>query len=213
MMMNNARGPHVEKKSVAMASGIVLLSVVLGTIAGVVWALLRPTQQVRVLPNDQLAVIQAPDAVDPSFIGVLWYVAVTAICGMVLGIATFRNRVIVGPAQMLTALGWSGFSALMSAAVTYIVGQSVATLLQPDLVGLKTGETLRVIPDFSTYVALLAAPLLAMIALWARVLFQADFADDTAAPESDVPDVNSDVNNSVDSIGATTGSSADSSTV
>ncbi|WP_239659279.1 hypothetical protein [Corynebacterium vitaeruminis] len=181
MTMKNTRVPHVEKQSVAMASGIVLFSVVTGTIAGVAWAFLRPKQQVQMLPNNQLAIIQ--ETVDAGFIGLLWFVAVTAISGLVLGITTFRNRAITTPVQMLTAIGWAGFSALMSAAVTYVVGQSVAALLQPDLAGMQPGDKFSVIPDFTTYVALLVAPLVAMLALWSRVLFQTDFTENNERSE------------------------------
>lgn len=189
MTVKNTRVPHVEKQSVAMASGIVLFSVLTGTIAGVAWAFLRPKQQVQMLPDNQLAIIQ--ETVDAGFIGLLWFVAVTAISGLVLGITTFRNRAITTPVQMLTAIGWAGFSALMSAAVTYLVGQSVAALLQPDLAGMQPGDELSVIPDFKTYVALLVAPLVAMLALWSRVLFQTDFTEGSESAADSVTDADS----------------------
>lgn len=196
MTMKNTRVPHVEKKSVAMASGIVLFSVVTGTIAGLAWAFLRPMQQVQILDNNQLAVVQ--ETVDAGFIGMLWFVAVTAVSGLALGITAFRKRPITSPVQMLTAMGWAGFSALMSSAVTYIVGQSVATLRQPDLSALTPGEMLSVIPDFTAYVALLVAPLVAMLALWSRVLFQEDFADDSSEGNDSSAADGTEVNNGAD---------------
>lgn len=189
MTMKNTRVPHVEKQSVAMASGIVLFSVVTGSVTGVAWAFLRPKQQVQMLPNNQLAIIQ--ETVDAGFIGLLWFVAVTAISGLVLGITTFRNRAITTPVQMLTAIGWAGFSALMSAAVTYLVGQSVAALLQPNLAGMQPGDKFSVIPDFKTYVALLVAPLVAMLALWSRVLFQTDFTGGNESAADNATDADS----------------------
>lgn len=206
MTVKNTRAPHVEKKSVAMASGIVLFSVVTGTIAGLAWAFLRPMQQVQILDNDQLAVVQ--ETVDAGFIGMLWFVAVTAVSGLALGIAAFRKRPITSPVQMLTAMGWTGFSALMSSAVTYIVGQSVATLRQPDLSALTQGEMLSVIPDFTAYVALLVAPLVAMLALWSRVLFQEDFAEGNDISAADATEMN----NGADGAAVATATTPDTAT-
>ncbi|WP_297452990.1 hypothetical protein [uncultured Corynebacterium sp.] len=210
MTVKNTRVPHVEKKSVAMASGIVLFSVVTGTIAGLAWAFLRPMQQVQILDNDQLAVVQ--ETVDAGFIGMLWFVAVTAVSGLALGIAAFRKRPITSPVQMLTAMGWAGFSALMSSAVTYIVGQSVATLRQPDLSALMPGEMLSVIPDFTAYVALLVAPLVAMLALWSRVLFQEDFAEGNDSSAADATEMNNGTDGAAAAAGTAPDTTPDSAT-
>ena len=72
-----------------------------------------------------------------------------------------------------------------------LVGQSVAALLQPDLAGMQPGDKFSVIPDFKTYVALLVAPLVAMLALWSRVLFQTDFTEGNESAADNATDADS----------------------
>lgn len=184
MTMKSTRVPHVQKQKVATVSGTVFVSIVLGAATGVVWAFLRPKQQVQLLPDGQMAVIT--QTMDAGFIGLVWFVGITAICGLVLGNLSHRKRTIDTPVRMLEGVLMAGFMALLCAGVTYIVGQSVAGLLQPDLTALKPGDQAEVIPNFTTFQALLVAPLISMLALWTRVLFLGDSSE--SARESAVPE-------------------------
>lgn len=184
MTKKSTRVPHVHKQNVATVSGTVFVSIVLGAVTGVIWAFLRPKQEVQLLPDGQMAVIS--QTVDAGFTGLLWFVGITAICGLVMGNLSHRKRSIDTPGKMLVGVLMAGFMALLCAAVTYVVGQSVAGLLQPDLTAAKPGDELSVIPNFTTYTALLIAPLISMLVLWTRVLFLGDSAEaDTTAKEEE----------------------------
>lgn len=178
MTMKSTRFPHVQKQNVATVSGTVFISIVLGAVSGIIWAFLRPKQQVQMLPDGQMAIVS--QTVDAGFTGLLWFVGITAICGLVLGNLSHRKRTINTPGKMLVGVLMAGFMALLCAAVTYVVGQSVAGLLQPDLTAAKPGDELSVIPNFTTYTALLVAPLISMLVLWTRVLFLGDSAEPDA---------------------------------
>ncbi|MDO5029583.1 MAG: hypothetical protein Q4E11_03240 [Corynebacterium sp.] len=172
MTKKSTQVPHVHKQNVATVSGTVFISIVFGTVTGVIWAFLRPKQEVQLLPDGQMAVIS--QTVDAGFTGLLWFVGITAICGLVLGNLSHRKRTIDTPGAMLVGVLMAGFIALLCAVVTYIVGQSVAGLLQPDLTGVQPGDEVSIIPNFTTYTALLIAPLISMLVLWTRVLFLGD---------------------------------------
>nr|WP_120492224.1 hypothetical protein [Corynebacterium lactis] len=170
MNAKNVPAPRVHKKYVAAVSGIVLTAIVSGVVGGAVWGVLRPTQEVQLIGPGELAVVEG--SAQAGFIGVLWFVVVAALIGVLLGLLVLRGRNFDSPLYGFIGVLVAGFIGLVGAVVAFVTGQVVAGMRQVDVSALAPGESVRAIPEFSAYSALLVAPLVAMVALWVRILFQ-----------------------------------------
>ncbi|ALA68579.1 hypothetical protein [Corynebacterium lactis] len=171
-----SRTPQIHKKYVAAVSGIVLSSILAGIVGGCAWGLLRPKQEVQLIERGQVAVVEG--SAQAGFIGVLWFVLIGAILGGGLGLLVLRGRNFNGPSAGLLGVVVAGCIGLICSVVVFVTGQVVAGIRQVDISSLELGQSAQAVPEFSTYSALLVAPLVAMIALWARILFQSE--DDPA---------------------------------
>lgn len=162
----NFRVPQAGRPLIAISAGTVLVAIVLGAIIGVIWGVVRPGQNVQFIAPDQFGIIA--DSLDAPFMALVWFSGLTLVLGVAVAIIAFiRGRNYRTVAIQL----WVAVAALIGAMVAFLVGQVVAGFRQPDFSNLENGATLTVIPAFNSHVALLVAPLSAMIAYWIGLLF------------------------------------------
>lgn len=159
--MSAAGIKKLKKSLVKDFSSVVLQAIILSAGAGIVWGVLRPTQEVVGAGNGQLMIPQ--ESLDASFATVLTYVAVIAVAGLILGAVTYRR---LPQRRGLVMQNWVGLSGLVGAGAFTLVGQFVGSFRTTDVAHLKVWETATIIPEFSTYIAGLVLPLVAMIVYW-----------------------------------------------
>lgn len=169
---------RVKRSLITPRTNAVMAAIVAGVISGVIWGFARPGQNVQFIAPDQFGV--AADSANASFMALVWYTGLAIVLGLITALISYKAASHVRSIAMQL---WVGGAALIGAALIFVVGQVVAGFRQPDLTNLQDGATLSVIPAFDTYIALLVAPLIAMITYWVG-LFVTD--EDITVRESSI---------------------------
>ncbi len=143
-------------------AGIFALALVVFSLAGVVWGVLRPTYTAYI-EDAETATVAAAENVE--FSAFIWFAIGTGLIGATIALISFlKAESARGPGMLL----WVGLVALVGAGAFMVSGDFTTGMMypRPDDYAAAVGESFQVVPGISPGSALFAAPFLAVLMYW-----------------------------------------------
>lgn len=152
---------------IGSGAGLLALALLLGIGGGFAWGALRPAYVGEV--SDGGAVIdQAASPANVQFTGFAWFVILTALLGLIIGVAAWR---VAGRGRSRGGVGWMVWamvSAALGAVAVHLFGDWFALRLAPvpDHDALVQGSEFSLVPPIEPGAAWAAASLVAGLVYW-----------------------------------------------